>query len=42
MMSALNKSFRLPAILSIIAAAFAVYWPSLLNQFFKTAINMLL
>ena len=33
MMAALNKPFRLPAILSIIAATFAVYWPSLRNQF---------
>lgn len=33
MMRALNKPFRLPAILSIIVATFAVYWPSLQNKF---------
>ncbi len=33
MMPGLNKPFRLPAILSIIAATFAVYWPSLQNKF---------
>ncbi len=33
MMRALNKPSRLPAVLTIIAATFAVYWPSLKNQF---------
>ena len=33
MMRRLNKPSRLPAILSIIAATFAVYWPSLQNKF---------
>src|ERR1700712_5408409 len=33
MMRGLKKSSRLPAILSIIAATFAVYWPSLQSQF---------
>ncbi|HWB59955.1 MAG TPA: hypothetical protein VG733_10705 [Chthoniobacteraceae bacterium] len=33
MMRALNKSLRLPAVLTILAATFAVYWPSLQNQF---------